>query len=127
MTAKLGRMSQALCIRCGSEIKPSSLCELCKEPLIFTCTSCNYVTEEKVHSDCRNASELTKTSVVAEETPPPYAGKIQSSSSQSVEEKEHDKNFYNFNPFVLGGTQQFWQFLITNWYNTYDESLKNST
>jgi hypothetical protein len=128
MTTKLGRMSQTLCIRCGSEIKPSSLCELCKEPLIFTCTSCNYVTEEKVHSDCRNASELTKTSVVAEETPPvPYIGKIQSSSSQSVEEKEHDKNFYNFNPSGSGGTQQFWHFLITNWYNTYDEFLKNST
>jgi hypothetical protein len=127
MTAKLSRMSQTLCIKCGSEIKPASLCELCKEPLIFTCTSCNYITEEKVHSDCRNASELTKTSAAAEETALPNTGKIQSSSAQSVGEKEHDKNFYNFNPSVSEGTQQFWQFLITNCYNTSDLFLKNST
>jgi hypothetical protein len=120
-------MSQTLCIKCGSEIKPSSLCELCKEPLIFTCTSCDYITEEKVHSDCRNANELTKTSAAAEETAPPYTGKMQSSSSHSAEGKEHDENFYNFNPSVSEATQQFWQFVITNWYNAYDEFLKNST
>src|SRR5207302_5764115 len=57
---KLSNMAQTLCIKCGSELKPS-YCELCKEPLIFACTSCNYITEEKVHADCRNAKELTKT------------------------------------------------------------------
>jgi predicted amidophosphoribosyltransferase len=53
-------MVQTLCIRCGSELKPSSYCELCKQPLIFICTSCEYITEEKVHADCSNANELTK-------------------------------------------------------------------
>ena len=41
-------------------LKPSSYCELCKQPLIFRCTSCDYVPEEKVHADCRNAKELTR-------------------------------------------------------------------
>jgi hypothetical protein len=54
-------MAQSLCIKCGSELKVSSYCHLCKEPLIFACTSCDYITEEKVHIDCRNAEVLAKT------------------------------------------------------------------
>ena len=54
-------MAQTLCIKCGSELKVSSYCHLCQEPLIFACTSCEYVTEEKVHADCRNAEVLAKT------------------------------------------------------------------
>ena len=38
-----------------------SYCQLCREPLIFACTSCDYITEEKVHTDCRNAEVLAKT------------------------------------------------------------------
>ena len=40
-------MAQTLCIKCGSELKASSYCQLCQQPLIFKCTSCEYVTEEK--------------------------------------------------------------------------------
>src|SRR4051794_4959116 len=54
-------MAQTLCIKCGSELKVSSYCQLCQEPLIFVCTSCDYITEEKVHTDCRNAEVLAKT------------------------------------------------------------------
>ena len=60
-------MAQTLCIKCGSELKVSSYCDLCQEPLIFACTSCDYITEEKVHTDCRNAEVLAKT--VAKEEP----------------------------------------------------------
>ena len=58
-------MAQSLCIKCGSELKVSSYCHLCKEPLIFACTSCDYITEEKVHTDCRNAEVLAKTLATA--------------------------------------------------------------
>src|SRR4026209_2448600 len=54
-------MAQTLCIKCGAELKVSSYCDLCQEPLIFACTSCDYITEEKVHTDCRNAKVLAKT------------------------------------------------------------------
>src|SRR5438874_11966903 len=54
-------MAQTLCIKCGSDLKVSSYCKLCQEPLIFACTSCDYITEEKVHTDCRNAEVLAKT------------------------------------------------------------------
>ncbi len=54
-------MAQTLCIKCGSELKVSSYCQLCQEPLIFACTSCDYITEEKVHTDCRSAEVLAKT------------------------------------------------------------------
>src|ERR687884_1598247 len=54
-------MAQTLCIKCGSELKASSFCQLCQQPLIFACTSCQYTTEEKVHPDCRNAEVLAKT------------------------------------------------------------------
>jgi hypothetical protein len=60
-------MAQTLCIKCGSELKVSSYCHLCQEPLIFACTSCEYVTEEKVHADCRNAEVLAKTVGTKEE------------------------------------------------------------
>ena len=53
-------MAQTLCIKCGSELKASSYCQLCQQPLIFACTSCNYITEEKIHPDCRNAQVLAK-------------------------------------------------------------------
>jgi hypothetical protein len=60
-------MAQTLCIKCGSELKVSSYCQLCREPLIFACTSCDYITEEKVHTDCRNAEVLAKTAAKEEE------------------------------------------------------------
>jgi hypothetical protein len=60
-------MAQTLCIKCGSELKVSSSCNLCQEPLTFACTSCEYITEEKVHTDCRNAEVLAKTAGTKEE------------------------------------------------------------
>jgi hypothetical protein len=60
-------MAQTLCIKCGSELKVSSSCNLCQEPLTFACTSCEYITEEKVHTDCRNAKVLAKTAGAKEE------------------------------------------------------------
>src|ERR687886_1970978 len=54
-------MAQTLCIKCGSELKTSSYCQFCQQPLIFACTSCEYITDEKVHPDCRNAEVLAKT------------------------------------------------------------------
>jgi hypothetical protein len=51
-------MTQTVCVRCGSDLNPSSYCELCQEPLTLKCTACDYTTEEKVHSDCKNAELL---------------------------------------------------------------------
>ena len=81
-------MAQTLCIKCGSELKPSSYCELCKQPLIFTCTSCDYITEEKVHADCRNAKELTKNTIdlVGE-----VAASTQTSTTPSPASGTHDQ------------------------------------
>ena len=75
-------MAQTLCIKCGSELKPSSYCELCKQPLIFTCTSCDYITEEKVHADCRNANELTKNT--ADATTDLVGGEVAASTQTST-------------------------------------------
>ena len=58
-------MSETLCIRCGSDLKRSSYCELCRQPLVFKCSACDYTTEEKVHSDCRN-TELFGTKKIKE-------------------------------------------------------------
>ena len=66
-------MAQTLCIKCGSDLKASSYCQLCQEPLIFTCASCDYITEEKVHTDCRNAEILAKTATTTEEGVVPAA------------------------------------------------------
>ncbi len=66
-------MAQTLCIKCGSETKVSSYCHLCQEPLIFACSSCEYITEEKVHSDCRNAEMLAKTATTTQDSAPANA------------------------------------------------------
>ena len=66
-------MAQTLCIKCGSELKASWYCQLCQQALIFTCTSCDYITEEKVHIDCRNAEILAKTAKKTEDGVVPTA------------------------------------------------------
>ena len=147
-------MAQTLCIKCGSELKPSSYCELCKEPLVFSCTSCDYITEEKIHADCRNANELTKKTdatitTTAQGGETAASTQTQIASTTYKEEKsridklvEHEVTIVepkpqpasshatgeenNTNSFVLGTTQGLWQSLIANWYNAYGEFLRNT-
>jgi hypothetical protein len=139
-------MAQTLCIKCGSELKVSSYCQLCQEPLIFACTSCDYITEEKVHTDCRNAEVLAKTEVKEEEpaaattTAPAHTtgNKVEtivdkskeeetvkaepSSASSYMTREQGNKNFNN--PFIVGTA--VWQSLMTYWLNAYGEFLKNA-
>ena len=75
-------MAQTLCIKCGSELKASSYCQLCQQPLIFACTSCEYVTEEKVHPDCRNAEVLAKEEEKAQDTTTTTASKFPNGENQ---------------------------------------------
>jgi hypothetical protein len=141
-------MAQTLCIKCGSELKVSSYCQLCKEPLIFACTSCDYITEEKVHIDCRNAEVLTKTATTTQEgaaaaittAPTSTTGNQKetiadkpkeetvkaepSSASSYMTWEQYNKNFNNVNPFVT--STEFWQSIMTYWFNAYGEFLKNA-
>jgi hypothetical protein len=145
-------MAQTLCIKCGSELKVSSYCHLCQEPLIFACTSCEYITEEKVHTDCRNAEVLAKTAGVKEEEAAnitttilrPTANRNQEEAAIVDKHKEKEEtvkteprsvpsymttkqdntNFNNVNPFVAGTA--IWQSLMTYWFNAYGEFLKSA-
>ena len=146
-------MAQTLCIKCGSELKVSSFCQLCQEPLTFACTSCEYITEEKVHTDCRNAEILAKTAGAKEEeaiatTTTTTASRPTSNRNQEKsivdkhkeEEKvkaeprsapsymttkqEDNKDLNNVNPFVAGTA--IWQSLMTYWFNAYGEFLKSA-
>ena len=145
-------MAQTLCIKCGSDLKVSSYCNLCQEPLIFACTSCGYITEEKVHSDCRNAEVLAKTSGAKEEEAAattttasrPTGNRNQQeaaivdkykeeeetvkaeprSAPSYMTTKQDNKNFNNVNPFVAGTA--IWQSLMTYWFNAYGEFLKSA-
>ena len=135
-------MAQTLCIKCGSELKASSYCQLCQQPLIFACTSCEYITEEKVHTDCINAEVLSKPTVAREEaeiatTTPITTSKSTSNKNQkeaivikhqeeeivktpSYMEKNQDTIIH---PFVVGSA--FWQSLMGNWFNAYEEFLES--
>src|SRR5919205_2379396 len=126
-------MAQTLCIKCGSELKASSYCQLCHQPLIFACTSCEYITEEKVHPDCRNAEVLTNTgettgdqgaAAIAVKTPTTSnqkdsvldkpkdeTAKIELSSAQSHMTTKQDDDDNNVNPFAAGTI--VWQNLMT--------------
>jgi hypothetical protein len=145
-------MAQTLCIKCGSELKVSSYCNLCQEPLIFACTSCEYITEEKVHTDCRNAEVLAKTAGAKKEEAAattttassptsnrnqeePIVDKHKEEEEETVKAeprsvpsymttKQDNKNFNNVNPFVAGTA--IWQSLMTYWFNAYGEFLKSA-
>ena len=139
-------MAQTLCIKCGSELKVSSSCNLCQEPLTFACTSCEYITEEKVHTDCRNAEVLAKTAGAKEEeeaattTTKTTTASRPTSNRNKEEEKvkaelrpapsymttkqEDNKDPNNVNPFVAGTA--IWQSLMTYWFNAYGEFLKSA-
>src|SRR5215210_1390292 len=144
-------MAQTLCIKCGSELKVSSSCHLCQEPLTFTCTSCEYITEEKVHTDCRNAEVLAKTAGTKEEEAIATTTTSNPTSNRNQEEeaivdkhkeeeemaeaeprsapsymttKQDNKDFNNVNPFVAGTA--IWQSLMTYWFNAYGEFLKSA-
>jgi hypothetical protein len=138
-------MAQTLCIKCGSELKVSSYCQLCREPLIFACTSCEYITEEKVHTDCRNAEILAKTGGAKEEevaVTTTTASMHGSNRNQEIIVDKHEeemvradphsapsymaKNKNNIvNPFIAGTA--IWQSLLTYWFNVYVESLKSAS
>jgi hypothetical protein len=139
-------MAQTLCIKCGSELKVSSYCQLCQELLIFACTSYDYITEEKVHTDCRNAEVLAKTAGPKEEATPTNTitasiptvrnleetivdkpkeetVKVEPSSASSYMTREQtNKNFNIVNPFVTAAA--VWQTSMTYWLNAYGEFLK---
>ena len=143
-------MAQTLCIKCGSELKVSSSCHLCQEPLTFACTSCDYITEEKVHTDCRNAEVLAKTAGAKEEEAAITTTASNPTSNRNQEEtivdkhkeeeemakaeprstpsymttKQDNKDFNNVNPFVAGTA--IWQSLMTYWFNAYGEFLKSA-
>ena len=148
-------MAQTLCIKCGSELKVSSYCQLCQEPLIFACTLCDHITEEKVHTDCRNAAVLAKTTTTAQEgaaaaatttTPTPTTGnqeeesivdkhkeeetvKAEPSSAPSYMTREQDKENSNNdlnNPNPFVAGAAVWQSLMTYWFNAYGDFLKNA-
>jgi|ERR687885_2270596 hypothetical protein len=148
-------MAQTLCIKCGSELKASSYCQFCQQPLIFACTSCEYITDEKVHPDCRNAEVLSKTdttnpqegstvTTTADSTtfgPRPTIGnqqernivnkskeemsKAEQSSASSYMKTEHDDD-KNGNINPFTAGSTAWQSLMTYWMYTYGESVKNS-
>src|ERR671938_97937 len=137
-------MTQMLCIKCGSDLKASSYCHLCQQPLIFTCTSCNYITEEKVHTDCRNAQVLAKTEATTTKeegaatsttTLSATTGNQEESTVDKLKEEQtvktelpsvqqdNNKN-NNINLFAAG--TGVWQSLMTYWLNTYGEFFKNA-
>ena len=106
-------MAQTLCIKCGSELKASSYYQLCHQPLIFACTSCDYNTEEKVHPDCRNAEVLTDTGeTTGDQGAAAIATKTSTTSNQkdsvldkpkeetAKQDNNNDNN--NLNPFAVG-------------------------
>ena len=134
-------MAQTLCIKCGSELKVSSYCQLCQQPLIFACTSCEYITEEKVHPDCRNAQVLAKEEEKAQVTTTTAASKSPNDENQketlvdkhkeqvevakvpSNMAKNHDND--TINPFIAGTA--IWQSLTSYWFNTYQEFFKSAS
>ncbi|HEY8139859.1 MAG TPA: zinc ribbon domain-containing protein [Nitrososphaera sp.] len=49
-------MPETICRRCGSDLTEGTThCSLCDQMLTLACPSCGYVSDSKVHADCRTA------------------------------------------------------------------------
>lgn len=51
-------MGSTVCVRCGETLIPHSYCNVCRDVLCFTCSSCSMITDERIHSYCSNACIL---------------------------------------------------------------------
>jgi predicted amidophosphoribosyltransferase len=49
--------------RCSEKLHVKLICELCKQPINFECSHCGYITDEKIHVDCKNTEFLLSTAV----------------------------------------------------------------
>jgi hypothetical protein len=49
-------MGSTVCVRCGATLIPHSYCNICHDVLCFTCSSCSMITDERIHSYCRNTN-----------------------------------------------------------------------
>ena len=49
---------ETICRTCGLELEAASVCRFCNQILKFTCKRCGYISDEKIHVDCRNAEFL---------------------------------------------------------------------
>ena len=47
-----------ICRACGSEFEALSLCQFCNEIIKYTCMTCGFISDEKIHADCRTAEFL---------------------------------------------------------------------
>jgi hypothetical protein len=50
-------MSSTLCVRCGSNLVPSSYCKVCNQIVKFVCSSCNMISDERFHLYCKEVSK----------------------------------------------------------------------
>jgi predicted amidophosphoribosyltransferase len=49
-------MTETICRPCGSEqLDVTKICDFCNQALYLTCNNCGYISDEKVHVDCRDA------------------------------------------------------------------------
>ena len=49
-------MGSTVCVRCGANLIPHSYCDVCHDVSCFTCSSCSMITDERIHSYCRNTN-----------------------------------------------------------------------
>jgi hypothetical protein len=51
-------MPDTICRACGSEFEALSICRFCNEIIKYTCKTCGFISDEKIHADCRTAEFL---------------------------------------------------------------------
>ena len=48
-------MPDSNCRSCGSDLEIISVCQSCLQASKLTCNNCGYISDEKIHLDCRNS------------------------------------------------------------------------
>lgn len=49
---------ETLCRTCGLELEAVSICRFCNEIIKYTCMTCGYISDKKIHAECRTAEFL---------------------------------------------------------------------
>jgi hypothetical protein len=62
-------MGSTICVRCGATLIPHSYCDICRDVLCFTCSSCSMITDERIHTYCRDITIQSNDNVICLQNP----------------------------------------------------------
>lgn len=96
-------MSSTLCVRCGSDLVPLSYCRVCSQVVKLTCSSCDMISDERIHIYCKPVSSKIDDRDESQLRKEWKQGKIlvDVNKSESINENKINHDGHQDDPLVL--------------------------